>query len=60
MTKILVTGATGALGGQTIRFLLDRVPASDLAVLARDPSKLTRNRLSGHLTALTNYCSFRR
>lgn len=40
MAKILVTGATGALGRQTLEFLLSRVPASDVAALARDPQKL--------------------
>lgn len=40
MAKILVTGATGSLGGQTVEFLLDRVPAADVAALARDPAKL--------------------
>jgi NAD(P)H dehydrogenase (quinone) len=40
MTKILVTGATGQLGGRTLDFLLDRAPAHDLIALARDPSKL--------------------
>lgn len=37
MAKILVTGATGALGYPTLEFLLSRVPASDVAALARDP-----------------------
>ena len=40
MTKILVTGATGRLGRKTLEFLLDRVPASQIAALARDPQKL--------------------
>ncbi len=31
MTKILVTGATGHLGGQTVDFLLDRVPARKIS-----------------------------
>jgi NAD(P)H dehydrogenase (quinone) len=35
---ILVTGASGQLGGQTVEFLLDRVPATEVAVLARDPA----------------------
>lgn len=41
MKKILVTGATGGLGGQTVKFLLDRLQAADVAALARDPAKLT-------------------
>ncbi|RLK59636.1 SDR family oxidoreductase [Actinokineospora cianjurensis] len=36
---ILVTGATGQLGGLAVRHLLDRVPAADLAVSVRDASK---------------------
>lgn len=38
--RVLVTGATGQLGGRTVEQLLDRVPASDVAVLARDPARL--------------------
>jgi NAD(P)H dehydrogenase (quinone) len=37
--KILVTGATGFLGGTTLRLLLDQVPAERLAGLARDPAR---------------------
>jgi NAD(P)H dehydrogenase (quinone) len=40
--KILVTGAGGLLGGRTIDLLLEKVPASQLAVITRDPSKLKR------------------
>ncbi|KAM0254687.1 hypothetical protein ACHAQJ_006537 [Trichoderma viride] len=40
--KILVTGAGGHLGGKTIDQLLEVVPASQLAVITRDPSKLKR------------------
>lgn len=40
MTKILVTGSTGGLGRQTIEFLLKRVPAMQVAALARDPARL--------------------
>ncbi|WP_018682632.1 SDR family oxidoreductase [Actinokineospora enzanensis] len=36
---ILVTGATGHLGGLITRRLLDRVPATDLAVSVRDTTK---------------------
>lgn len=38
--KVLVTGATGGLGRQTLEFLLERIPASQIAALARDPNKL--------------------
>ncbi len=34
---IIVTGATGQLGGTIVRKLLDRVPATRLGVSVRDP-----------------------
>jgi len=40
MAHILVTGATGGLGRQTLDFLLERVPANQVAALARDPARL--------------------
>lgn len=39
---IIVTGATGALNGATVDHLLDRMPASELAVAVRDPAKAQR------------------
>lgn len=39
ISKILVTGATGKLGKNTLDHLLRRRPARDLAGLARDPEK---------------------
>src|ERR1700761_332100 len=39
MTKYLVTGATGNLGGLTVESLLKTVPAKDVSILARDPAK---------------------
>ena len=36
---ILVTGATGHLGKLALQFLLTKLPASELAVLVRDPAK---------------------
>lgn len=42
MAKILVTGATGHLGGGIVDFLLKSTPASDVAALARDPEKVRR------------------
>ncbi len=40
MSKILVTGSTGGLGGQVVEFLLRRVPARNIVALGRDPAKL--------------------
>jgi uncharacterized protein YbjT (DUF2867 family) len=39
---IVVTGATGALNGATVDHLLDRLPASEIAVVSRDPAKAQR------------------
>lgn len=39
MAKILVTGATGNIGRKTLQHLLMRLPASNIAGLARDPAK---------------------
>jgi NAD(P)H dehydrogenase (quinone) len=39
MSTILVTGASGELGRQTIEFLLKRVPAGRIAALVRDERK---------------------
>ncbi|GAA3518123.1 SDR family oxidoreductase [Actinocatenispora rupis] len=36
---ILVTGATGALGGRIVAHLLDRVPAAEIAVSVRDAGR---------------------
>lgn len=41
MGKLLVTGATGHLGRQTLQILLEQVPAERLTGLARDPSRAT-------------------
>ncbi|MGW6741398.1 SDR family oxidoreductase [Streptomyces sp. NPDC055025] len=38
---IMVTGATGGLGGDVLDFLLKRVPAARLAALARKPEALS-------------------
>jgi NAD(P)H dehydrogenase (quinone) len=47
MTKLLVTGATGHLGRQTIEFLRGRVPAERIVALARDPAALADMAASG-------------
>ncbi|RFA18273.1 NAD(P)H-binding protein [Subtercola boreus] len=39
---IIVTGATGALNGATVDHLLERMPASDIAVAVRDTGKAGR------------------
>lgn len=39
MSNILVTGATGSLGGATVDFLLKRTDASNISVLVRDAEK---------------------
>jgi NAD(P)H dehydrogenase (quinone) len=39
---IIVTGATGALNGATLDHLLERVPASNIVVVARDLAKAQR------------------
>lgn len=44
---ILVTGATGYLGSATLNFLLNNVPASQLAGLVRDESKAADLRAKG-------------
>jgi len=38
----VITGATGALNGATVDHLLDRVPARDIVVVARDIAKANR------------------
>lgn len=39
---IVITGATGALNGATVDHLLERMPAADIAVVARDTAKAQR------------------
>ena len=39
---IIVTGATGALNGATVDHLLERMPATELVVVARDPARAQR------------------
>ena len=44
---IVITGATGALNGAAVDHLLDRVPASEIAVVVRDTSKAERLAAAG-------------
>jgi NAD(P)H dehydrogenase (quinone) len=39
---IVITGATGALNGATVDHLLDKVPATEIAVAVRDAAKAAR------------------
>ncbi len=44
---ILITGATGNLGKATVEFLLRKIPAASVAVLARHPEKLAEIKALG-------------
>jgi NAD(P)H dehydrogenase (quinone) len=39
MTRYLVTGATGNLGGLTVEALLKTVSARDVSIMTRDPER---------------------
>jgi uncharacterized protein YbjT (DUF2867 family) len=41
MVKYVITGATGNLGSQVLKYLLKLVPATEIAVVVRDPSKIS-------------------
>ncbi|WP_437956223.1 NAD(P)H-binding protein [Sorangium sp. So ce119] len=47
MSKILLTGATGGLGGATLDLLLRKLPSRDVAAMARDPAKLAGRAAAG-------------
>jgi NAD(P)H dehydrogenase (quinone) len=47
MTKILVTGATGGMGGTTLDLLLRKLPSRSVAAMARDPAKLADRAAAG-------------
>lgn len=55
---ILVTGATGHLGSATLEFLLDKLPASQLAGLARDEAKAAPLRAKGIDVRLGDYADY--
>ncbi|EMD33058.1 hypothetical protein CERSUDRAFT_118132 [Gelatoporia subvermispora B] len=46
MVKYVLTGATGGLGSQVLKYLLQLVPASDIAVSLHNPSGLSQEILS--------------
>lgn len=45
--KLLVTGATGKLGSMVLDYLLEKVPAGDIAVSVRDPEKAAALKAKG-------------
>jgi NAD(P)H dehydrogenase (quinone) len=53
--KTLVTGATGHLGSATIEFLLNKVPASGIAALARSEEKAGTLKEKGIDVRIGNY-----
>jgi len=52
---ILVTGATGHLGAATVDFLLKTIPASQIAILARDESKAAALKAKGVEVRIGDY-----
>ena len=52
---ILVTGSTGHLGKATIQFLLNKIPASQIAALARDKDKAEEFTKKGIDVRVGNY-----
>jgi NAD(P)H dehydrogenase (quinone) len=55
---ILVTGATGHLGRATVEFLLDKVPAAEIAVLARDLQKASDLKALGVDVRIGDYSDY--
>jgi NAD(P)H dehydrogenase (quinone) len=53
--SIVVTGATGQLGGFVIEGLLEKVPASDVTAVARDKGKATGLAARGVTTPVADY-----
>jgi NAD(P)H dehydrogenase (quinone) len=58
MTNYLVTGATGNLGGLTVEALLKTVPANQVSILARDPSKAAALKASGVKVVKADYFDY--
>lgn len=60
MENILVTGATGQLGTEVVRLLLNKIDPKNLSVLVRDPAKAEQLKLKGvtiHKGDYTDYSS---
>lgn len=55
---ILVTGATGHLGAATVDFLLKTIPASQIAVLARDENKAVALKAKGVDVRIGDYKNY--
>ncbi len=55
MARIVVTGASGRLGGATVNHLLNHVPAGDIAVLARTADKASSLAARGVSVAIGDY-----
>jgi NAD(P)H dehydrogenase (quinone) len=55
MARIVVTGASGHLGGATVNHLLNHVPAGDIAVLARTAEKVSSLAARGVSVAIGDY-----
>jgi NAD(P)H dehydrogenase (quinone) len=47
MEKILITGASGQLGREVVRLLLQKISPANLAVLVRDPAKVSEFKTQG-------------
>jgi NAD(P)H dehydrogenase (quinone) len=55
MEKILVTGATGQLGTEVIKLLLNKTEAKNISILARDPAKAEHFKSKGITIHQGNY-----
>jgi NAD(P)H dehydrogenase (quinone) len=53
--KILITGSTGHLGSATIDFLINKIPASNIVAMARNPEKAKVHAEKGIEVRIGNY-----
>jgi len=58
MKKILVTGATGPLGGAVVESLLKKTPASKIAILARNAEKTAGLKTKGVEIRVGDYSNY--